>query len=193
MKKKMLTAVAAGLTCLSLGLPLAADTLLPHAYAAEDEYAAENERTAKQSERFKLILSDLTYNYYLDMESARWVPCPHTSENIIDVWIKLVPDAEAMVAAGEYTYPQKYFLEHYYIHPKRQQIQFLAELEVTGHPMNDVDTGTYSATAWENLVPESIEDKIFRGVMKNIKKAKKTKGKSSGGGDILFDVFKIGL
>jgi len=189
MKKKIITALAAGLTCLSASLPLAADAWLPCAYAAE----AEEQEDGQQEERFKLILRDLTYNYYMDLHSARWITCPHTNEKIIDVWIKLVPDAEVMAAVGEYSYPQKYFLEHYYIHPKRQQIQFLAELEVTGHPMNDVDTGTYRANAWENLVPESIEDKIYHGVVKNIKHAKGSRGKKASGSDVLFEVFRIGL
>lgn len=191
MQKKYKSALAAGLTCLSLALPLVTD--MPAACAAEEEKAQTEQKKEKKAERFKLILSDMTFKYYMDMETARWVTIPHGAEKIIEVWIKLIPDAEAMAEAGEYSYPQKYFLEHYLIRPQSQQIQFLAELEITGHPMNDVDTGTYRASAWETLVPESIEDKIYHAVVKNIGKAKNASKSKGGVNDFLFHAFRIGL
>ena len=188
MQKKYGVLLATGITCLSLLLSSWQAQVCQAAEEDDDRVVQE-----QQDKRFKLIMTDMTYSYYMDMQTARWTNCPHTSEQIIDVWIKLVPDAEKMAAIGEYSYPQKYFLEHYYIRPKQQQIQFLAELEVTGHPMNDVDTGTYDSAAWENLVPESVEDRIFQAVVKNMKKTKNGTGKKNGDDDILFHVFRIGL
>lgn len=58
-----------------------------------------------------------------------------------------------------------YFMEHYYIRPKTKQIQFLCELEVVGHPQNNVDGREYSYMNWENLVPGSIESEIYKTVL----------------------------
>ena len=61
---------------------------------------------------------------------------------------------------------QKYYMEHYYIWPKRRQIQFLCELEVTGQPQNAIKERDYDGRNWENLVPGSVEDNIYTGVAK---------------------------
>ena len=68
-------------------------------------------------------------------------------------------------AEGDYTYPAKFFLEHYLIRPKRQQIQFLAELEVTGRPSNETRNLKYDGQRWEELIPGSIEDSIYHAVL----------------------------
>ena len=80
---------------------------------------------------------------------------------------------------GTYSYPQKYYLEHYYIRPSAQQIQFLSELEVTGRPSNAIKERPYSASHWENLVPGSIEDDIYHKVVESMKEYSKN-GKRGG-------------
>ncbi len=131
------------------------------------------------AERFEQILSDNSFTYYMDKQSARWIVCPNTSnEHIVDVWIRLSQNAEGASEATQqpYSYPAKYYLEHYYIRPSREQIQFLCELEVTGRPANAVNQRAYSAANWENLVPGSIEDEIYHAVLKRIKKMPSIKG-----------------
>ena len=73
--------------------------------------------------------------------------------------------------SGNYSYPQKYYLAHYYVRPKTQQIQFLSELEVSGgRPDNTVQGRGYQPRNWENLTPGSIEDEVYRGTLASIKK-----------------------
>ena len=120
-----------------------------------------------EQDRFVELLNDNGFVYALDTKNARWIPMPHSGkEYIADVWVRLVqttPDKE-------YSYPQKYYLEHYYIRPKTQQIQFLCELEVTGRPENAIQQRPYKSSNWEDLVPGSIEDEIFHTVLKNMRK-----------------------
>ena len=134
-------------------------------------------KTTKQKApkvRYEQILSDDNFTYYLDTESMRYIPMPHSgTEKILDVWIRLV-DADKAGAAGKtYSYPQKYYLEHYYMRPEKRQVQFLCELEVTGRPENTIQQRSYSAQNWEDLVPGSIEDDLYHAVMGHIKKDKK--------------------
>lgn len=102
---------------------------------------------------------------------------PHSGdEYILDVWVRLNQQDDN----ADYSYPPKYFLEHYYIRPDKQQIQFLSELEVTGRPDNEIQERSYSMQHWENLVPGSIEDEIYHQVLAKMGK-NKLKGKSSHG------------
>lgn len=66
---------------------------------------------------------------------------------------------------------KKYFLEHYYLRPKTNQIQFLSELEVVGHPQNTVSERTYDYKNWENLIPGSIESIIYHMTIKTVGKS----------------------
>ena len=119
----------------------------------------------EQNERFVEILRDGFFIYYMDKKTARYKNIPHVSkEKMIDVWIKLEP---LEYAEGDYTYPSKFYLEHYLLRPKRQQIQFLAELEITGRPSNEVKNLSYDARRWESLIPGSIEDSIYHAVMRH--------------------------
>ena len=113
--------------------------------------------------RFIEILRDESFIYYMDRKTAHFKKIPHMAkEKMIDVWIKLEP---LEYAEGDYTYPAKFFLEHYLIRPKRQQIQFLAELEVTGRPSNETKNLKYDGRRWEELIPGSIEDSIYHAVL----------------------------
>ncbi len=151
--------------------------------ADEEEPAKKDEKAKTKKEkkqRFQEILRDESYTYYLDTQSARWIPMPKSGgEKILDVWIRLVDRGigeatEEGAGDGEGTSPAKYFLEHYYIRPEKQQIQFLSELEVTGRPQNTINERAYSAQNWESLVPESVEDAIYHAVLDRMKKKNRT-------------------
>ncbi|MCR5439480.1 MAG: hypothetical protein K6F01_08635 [Selenomonas sp.] len=162
----------------------------------------ENEDNAKKDEkkkkvdpeekRFVELLKDNGFTYYLDTKNARWIRMPHSgNEYIADVWVKLVQTDEN----AEYSYPPKYFLAHYYVRPNTQQIQFLSELEVTGRPDNAIKERPYSMQNWENLVPGSVEDELYHGIVKNMKK-NRLGGKSSNGmsvRDMVEEYLRISL
>lgn len=143
-----------------------------------------------KKERYVFLLEDNGFAYYLDSQNARWRDIPYSeSEKILDVWIRLVkvePDEE-------YSYPQKYFLEHYYLRPKTQQIQFLSELEVAGRPDNAIKERPYSVHNWENIVSGSLEDEIYHSVMKVMKKKNQFWPAHTSVRDVLEDVFRISL
>ncbi len=141
--------------------------------------------------RYVKLVEDDSFAYYMDKKSAKWILCPNSrDEYIIDVWIRL--ESVENDAATKYSYPAKYYLEHYYLRPDKQQIQFLCELEVTGRPDNNVNQRSYDENNWENLVPESVEDVIYQNVVKKIKK------RNAGFwdipvGDIMEDWFRISI
>lgn len=143
----------------------------------QEKKAAKEKKKKKQPKaRYVQILADDNYTYFLDTESMRYIPMPHSgTEKILDVWVRLF-DTDNSGDAKAYSYPKKYYLEHYYIRPEKQQIQFLCELEVTGRPENTIQERPYSAKNWENLVPGSIEDDLYRSIMTHVKKDKKSKG-----------------
>jgi hypothetical protein len=150
----------------------------------QEKDAADAGRDSGQGSRYAFLLNDNGYNYYMDTQNARWIAMPHTvDEQIIDVWIKLLPDRgeqQKETESGSYHYPEKYYLMHYYLRPKTQQIQFLSELEVAGgRPNNDVKERGYQSQNWENLIPDSVEDVIYHGVVKRMKNPKKKGGSFS--------------
>lgn len=147
--------------------------------------------------RFVKLAVDDTYTYYLDKTSVQWKRMPYSSsEYIADVWIRMVERKPAaldddMASYGEenfnaevtlareqgYQYSpddlkvlqsQAYVLEHYYLRPKTNQIQFLCELEIFGRPQNTINERAYDYKNWENLVPGSVESVIYAGVIKAI-------------------------
>ena len=155
--------------------------------------------------RFIKLTSDDVYDYYLDRSTVRWVNMPYsTTEYMADVWIRMIekiPNNNDM-PEDLYNYVnrdsndeldsystkgiineedikvlrhKKYFLEHYYIRPKTQQIQFLCELEVVGRPQNSISERAYDYKNWENLIPGSIEFSLYHGILSNIDKGKASK------------------
>lgn len=151
----------------------------------------EKQQNKKEKERYVFLMEDNGFAYYMDTRNAKWKKIPYSeAEDIVDVWIRLVktePDEE-------YSYPQKYYLEHYYLRPKMQQIQFLSELEVTGRPDNTVKERPYSVRNWENLVSGSLEDEIYHRVLSYMKRDPVNqwfKGKSVR--DVLEDTLRISL
>ena len=153
----------------------------------------ENRRAAEDGgKRFLPIIRDENFVYYLDRESVRWVRVPYAaSEYMIDAWIRLVDKKDAWNFAPTATRnPEKYYIEHYYIRPKKRQIQFLCELEVMGKPQNTISEREYSAKNWESLIPGSIESDIYYAVLKE------TKDHSDGNmtlADMLDEYLRIGL
>lgn len=126
----------------------------------------EKRRQADKKERYALLFKDNGFAYYLDTQNLKRMKIPYSgSEDILDVWIRLLKTD----TSGEYSYPQKYYLEHYYLRPKKKQVQFLSELEVTGRPNNAIRERSYSVRNWENLVPGSLEDEIYNNVIKYMK------------------------
>ncbi len=156
-----------------------------------DEESYEKRKKSKEKERFEWILTDGTYEYFMDRKSSRWIRVPYSaSEYMVDVWIRVVSMSNDSLVE-EYDDNgrvlkryRKYYLEHYYIRPQTHQIQFLCELEVTGRPQNTISEREYSIRNWENLIPGSIEDEIYQAVMKRMK----NKGSADKGNMGFFDM-----
>lgn len=153
--------------------------------------AYDQEDSKQLSNRYVKLMADDSFIYYMDKKSAKWILCPNSrDEYIVDVWIRLEPIEDG--ADTKYSYPAKYYLEHYYLRPDKEQVQFLCELEVTGRPDNNVNQRSYDLHNWEPLVPESVEDGIYRAVLKKMKS--KTGGLANGpGGNIMEDWFRISI
>ena len=134
----------------------------------------EDSKKDNTKERYIRVADESGFVYYLDTQTAKWRYLPYSaSEKILDVWVKLVHEGVGDYGSEEdYSYPQSYFMEHYYLRPERQQIQFLCELEVTGRPQNAIKERDYSPANWENLVPGSVEDDIYHGAIEVLKKRK---------------------
>ena len=142
--------------------------------------------------RFIEILRDDSFIYLMDRKTAHYEKVPHLAkEKMIDVWIKLEP---LEFLEGDYTFPSKYYLEHYLIRPKTQQIMFLAEMEVAGRPSNEMKEMPYDPRRWERLVPGSIEDSVYHAVLLN---EGQVKDDSANGGasirDYVENIFNISL
>ena len=138
---------------------------MAESYPNDNDLAAEDDSKEEELPRFIEIHRDESFIYFMDRKTAHYSRVPHTiKEDMINVWIKLEP---LEYLEGDYTYPAKYYLEHYLIRPKRQQIQFLCEMEVAGRPSNDVVDKPYDPRRWESLIPGSIEDIIYHAVMKH--------------------------
>ena len=145
--------------------------------------------------RFVKLAADDRYTYYLDKNAVQWKKMPYSSsEYIADVWVRMIErkpqeldsdmaaygadnfNAEiSSLAEKGYQYSsgdlevlqsQSYVLEHYYLRPKTNQIQFLCELEVFGRPQNTINERTYDYKNWESLVPDSVESIIYTTVIK---------------------------
>lgn len=130
------------------------------------------EREAKVIPRYLMLFADDNFIYWLDTEALRWRPMPYSAlEDMLDCWVKM----EDISADKEYTYPEKYYMEHLYLRPARNQIMFLSELEVTGRPENNIKERSYKPSYWEELVPGSVEEEIYKGTLKVLKTLEKKK------------------
>ena len=169
-----------------------------------------------QKARFVKLTMDQNYIYYLDRDTVTWKKMPYsTTEMMADVWIRMIerndknllPDYEiddVILAAedGKQFRPedlevlrhQKYHLEHYYIRPKTQQIQYLVELsDIEGNPQNTVNQRTYSYANWEDLVPNSVEYRIYHGVVKIIGKGRASQDAPVSLTDMLEEYARISI
>ena len=197
--KKIVTLVMALVLLLGCGAEAAVSSTGSANTVGSTDASGEKE---KQDERYVKLFTDSYFNYYMDKKSAKWIACPDKNdEYIIDVWVKLerIEEANAKSLAermndSQYTYQEKYYLEHYYIRPYTQQIQFLCELEVSGRPDNDISQRKYNVKNWEYLVPESVEDNIYQAVVKKMGKKPGSKGNIlESAGDFIEDVFRIAI
>lgn len=160
--------------------------------------AAEAKKKTKEEKQklahYIYLFSDDGFNYYLDGEvSCRTYP-PVGYEKLLDVWIKILPIGVA--PETEVLDHQTYYLQHYLLYPKKAQIMFLSELEVDGRPDNDIQERPYNTKNWENLIPGSLEENIYRECVKRQKKLKQRGDKKSAvktAGDFLEDTFRISL
>lgn len=144
--------------------------------AARAEKIAAHKRD--RGSRYRTLLTDNGFTYYLDVQNTRWIPRPYSSsEYMIDAWVRLVENTTGEpVAEDGKIRPAKYFLEHYYISPERRQVMFLSELEVTGRPDNAVKERAYDPKNWEQLVPGSIEDELYAAITARMKSAPGQRG-----------------
>ena len=197
--KKIITLVMALVLLLGCGAEAAVSSNNSNSSTSAAVNSSDSE---KKDERYVRLFTDSYFNYYMDKKSAKWIACPDKSdEYIIDVWVKLerIDEANARSLAervndSQYTYQGKYYLEHYYIRPSTQQIQFLCELEVSGRPDNDISQRKYNVKNWEYLVPESVEDSIYQAVVKKMGKKPGSKGNLlKSAGDFVEDVFRIAI
>ncbi len=132
-------------------------------YGSDDKTSGDEEE--KKKERFVEIYRDESFIYSMDKKTAHYTRIPHSiDEKMIDVWVKLEP---LEYAPEDYSYPPKYYLEHYLIRPKKNQYQFLCEMEVAGHPTSEVKDKRYDPRRWERLIPGSIEDTIYQAVLQH--------------------------
>ena len=162
----------------------------PLSKAMEREQQANGQSTDKKKVRYVYLFEDNGFAYFLDSQNAHWKNIPYSeSEEILDVWIKLLK----IDSDEEYSYPQKYFLEHYYLRPKTKQIQFLSELEVSGRPDNTAKERPYSVRNWENLVSGSLEDEIYTRVLQEVKKGDNLWPKHKSVRDVLEDWFRVSI
>ena len=141
-----------------------------------------------QKPRFVKLTMDESYVYYLDKQAVTWRRLPYSSsEYMADVWIRMVerddddteyPAEEVELAAEqgkqlpdvdiEVLQHRRYYLEHYYLRPKTEQIQFLSELEIVDRPQNTSNERKYDYQNWEYLIPGSMESVIYRTVIQTI-------------------------
>lgn len=151
------------------------------AAARAEKKAAQRQHRREKNARYKTLFEDNGFTYYMDAQNTRWVPRPYSNkEFMIDAWVRLVENTTgAPVGEDGKIRPARYFLEHYYISEARREVMFLAELEVTGRPNNDVKERTYDPRRWEKLVPGSIEDALYEAITKEMRGA--PKGPGSGG------------
>ncbi|MBR3623794.1 MAG: hypothetical protein IKN43_10680 [Selenomonadaceae bacterium] len=141
------------------------------AYMAEgEEILKKREAAEKVIPRYVMLFSDDNFIYWLDTEALHWRDMPYSAlEQVLDTWIKM----ENIAEDKEYSYPEKYYMEHLYLRPNRRQVMFLSELEVMGKPENNIKERTYKAEYWEDLVPGSVEEEIYKGTLSIIKKLEK--------------------
>lgn len=120
--------------------------------------------------RYIMLFSDDSFTYWLDTEALQWRPMPYSAfEDMLDCWVKM----ENISEEAEYTYPATYYMEHLYLRPARRQVMFMSELEVTGRPKNDIKEHQYKAEYWEELVPGSVEEEIYKGTLRVLKTLEK--------------------
>lgn len=158
----------------------------------DDAVAKKREAT---KHRYKKVAVDQNFTYYVDTKNMRWRYIPNSRQQMIDVWIKLLPYADYYSDGTAANYDTNYYLEHYLLYPKKQQIQFLSEIEVKGRPTNKIRENKFNMKNWEDLVPGSIEDTIYHAVMDCIEEMPSEGKKSTveSIGDGIEDVLRIAL
>ena len=131
---------------------------------------------------YKALFSEAPYTYMLNRESIEWKKVPgRMDEYMVDCWIcviktpKDVRDQAALFMSEiDDLGDREYTLQHYYIRPASRKIQFLSELEIVGYAQNSISERPYSDSHWEILIPGSVEERIYRLVVKEVGTKKAT-------------------
>lgn len=180
------------------GLTAPVENLLTPSVAAAEKKTAEEKMREKEEKQnqanYIYLFSDDSFNYYLDGRvSCRTYP-PVGYEKLMDAWIKILPIGVA--PETEVLADRIYYLQHYLLQPKQNRIMFLSELEVEGRPANDIQERPYNPKNWENLIPGSLEENIYRECMKHQNKLGERGNKKSAvktAGEFLEDTLGISL
>lgn len=160
--------------------------------ANENSNSSINSSKDSKEERFFKIATDSSYFYYVDTRTFMYRQMPSSRHQYIDVWVKLIPISNHDPSAA--TSADYYLLHHYYICQKTQEIKCLSTSEIFGVPQN-TPTGVKYNPRWEKLVPGSIADTVFQGIVDNIDLLPST-GKNSDFkniGDGIEDVLRISI
>ncbi len=143
--------------------------LLPFSFAHADESKTESgEETVIEAPkvRFLPIFSDDEYNYYLDTTTIKLVPHPYRKEKIVDVWIKLEHNANAIYSDSAIN-----ILQHYYMRQVEAEQQLLSEIIVNSDENSASEQrAKYSEENWQALIPESSEESCYMEIMNYVKK-----------------------
>lgn len=135
------------------------------AFAAE---AADEINEEEQTEivRFIPIFSDDEYNYYMDTATIKLTPHPYKDEQLVDVWLKLEHNANALYADSAV-----YILQHYYMRQGAAQQQLLSEVLVNSEEnFSSEQRAKYSEANWDNLIPDTGEELCYQEVMQYVEK-----------------------
>ena len=141
--------------------------------AQEQREAEEAFKKAVKAAPYKALFSDSPYVYLLNKTSAVWKRVPYkVDEYMIDCWVCIVETDETnldlvavQMSDRSNINDKKYVLQHYLIRPVQQRIQFVSGFEVEGRAKNSIKERAYDPSSWEPLIPGSIEDSIYQGVV----------------------------
>lgn len=121
---------------------------------------------ALQNGRFVYLFADDEYKYYLDRQTARQINHPYLNEKLLDVWLKIVSNTNAV-----YADPDNYIMQHYFVRLKEKQLQLVNEVVFNGETAfnNDPDI-PYREKNWRTVVPSSSDEGCYLEIVKYMNK-----------------------
>lgn len=128
----------------------------------------------KPVERYVFIYADDEYNYYLDTKTAKQMQHPYLSEDLLDVWIKIVSNTSNQYLDQS----SATVMQHYYVRLNQRQMQLINEVALGNDSAfkNQPDI-PYSEKKWRTVVPGSSDEGCYDGIIKatTVKKTNKNK------------------